>query len=666
MDNSSTMQSIGLPENLEEIYWPLLEEGLLTNQEVALSLSISQSEAKKATQTLREKGLALKVGETPTRYLFLPPYSLFLKLLTRIQSEIEDLTDRIGGEVEERIESPLKSIFSLKENITEVSHRFEENLTKFNETTQKTTESLKKHIKEDLKEISGSLSNLKSRYQEFKENLRDQLSENLETSTENVKEKFSEELEELTETVQAEFNTIKEKNQKLRASLETVEEINVEHVQKIVHERVKERENKIRQRIKEIEERKKRVEKDVFNLIEKFDERVSGDLSDLKNKIIKTLEPLRGEEEQTIGSKSEALQRKVEKLEEQIDERLDEVKEEFKENLANLLEGFRDQVNETFEGLETEITEKFESLSQKIDETETKSRKTTGRAEYADVVQKEFDKLESNAETHLLSIKEDLLEELRELIGRTGANISTELENIEGKVIKSKDKAVGEVAKVQTTVTKNIEPLTEELTSNLESISEKLESQVRESKSEIKEGVRTKIERGTKEAISPIAPSIDKTREMIEKIKEQELKGKKIWLMKGLDRIQAYLKDALSRAQRMVLIVTPDPTYLPLEQISDLKRTVSLRIAMGYDQFQYEHRKVKGVLSKLKRVQIRRDEKKLVFGVIVDDEEGFFAPVTEKEEMGELLAMTTNAREWILAFHDILQYSWSLAKRIRD
>lgn len=272
---------------------------------------------------------------------------------------------------------------------------------------------------------------------------------------------------------------------------------------------------------------------------------------------------------------------------------------------------------------------------------------------------------------------------LTEFSGKIRVSVVESIKDMERETQKFESQVKGELSRTIENVTKEIE---EKLTEIIESLKTTTRQTLQNQTDTLVDNVTNVIKSNTEtlrrvfeRALSEIVEreienmvnQFNDGKSVLEELYQETVKHEApalepLWVIRGLNGILAHIKDMMSRANAFVLIVTPNPDYIPIDNIMELPNLVRVQVASKFDLGKNEHREIVRKLLNRDRTFVRNYQRGIVLGAIVDDKEAIFTTTPEVIETPErIMGVATTSYEWVMASHDFLTYAWTTSEDVK-
>ncbi len=685
------LKGLNLDENAIGLYQKLLYQGPKTVSEISMITNMNYDEIIYALEQLENVNLVDKIPGVPERYEILPPYYIFIKIFTDLSDEIlnfsslisknieeninqvtgninavrsrimgflEDIKGRISGEVNRVVEKVLSEVEGefegiigiIEESVEESMSMLDMEMNRVYGLLMTSTERTISGILQDANEMNKTIENIQN---EVKITIRSTLREKLNSLTETSKKLLDERvanIEKIIESTTTLFNNLEDVLEKSVKSLyellkESVEQNLNDAKEKLLDkltnssEKVSLLVNKVNSLISE----KKEENKDLFGLqadlkqieltVRECKTITSLEFEDIYNEIIKSLERDR-----------ESL---IKYLKENLEKEKTSFLEGIRESILDLRNNLREIIIKELPVISEETETVINTINEKISEVIQNSREIASRLQ----------KIYEEAGNSTLKVYKELRDKIKENYKIMIENVKQNLRNKVNELTKS----------VETSLLK----ISTELNRILMEPFEEVNRIVEEGHKNLKKTLDDMLEMGIKERVEALKRELSETLinldEFYKEIETRRIEIRsKVWPVRGITAIKAYMKDALKRAKHIVLIISPKLEWLPIKELSELGENTRVQIAVNFNRESAEElEKIDKLKTTLKKVMIRYYPRKIVLGFIVDDREGLFAPIPDEitdEETVEAIASAS--REYIMAFRDYLAQAWTSAENV--
>ncbi|MGQ4891653.1 MAG: helix-turn-helix domain-containing protein [Candidatus Njordarchaeia archaeon] len=272
---------------------------------------------------------------------------------------------------------------------------------------------------------------------------------------------------------------------------------------------------------------------------------------------------------------------------------------------------------------------------------------------------------------------------LTEFSGKIRVSVVESIKDMERETQKFEEQVKGELSKTIETVTREIE---EKLTEIIESLKTTTKQTLQNQTDALVNNVTNVIKSNTEtlrkvfeRALSEIVEKeienmvnrFNDGKSVLEELYQETIKHEApalepLWVIRGLNGILAHIKDMMSRANAFVLIITPNPDYIPIDKIMGLPKLVRVQVASKFDLGNSEHAEIVKKLLSRERTFVRNYQKGIVLGAIVDDKEAIFTTTPEVIDSPErIMGVATTSYEWVMASHDFLTYAWTTSEDVK-
>ncbi len=265
-------------------------------------------------------------------------------------------------------------------------------------------------------------------------------------------------------------------------------------------------------------------------------------------------------------------------------------------------------------------------------------------------------------------IKVSITQSLQEINKRT-----EEFEtSVKGELTKTIEGLSGEIEKLfQELMKKVIEMASQALSSKTDEILKNITQTIAMNVQTLRESFEKFMTEAVEKQVSQVINSFNEGKMVLEElynetIKHQGVELEPLWVIRGLNGLQAHIKDMLSRAKALVLIVTPKPELIPLEDILKLDNRVRVQVVSQFDTTNAEHVDIIRKLLGRDRTFVRNNKKIIVYGAIVDEKEAVFSTIPEELKEENIMGVATTSHEWVMASHDFLAYTWTTSEDIKQ
>lgn len=347
---------------------------------------------------------------------------------------------------------------------------------------------------------------------------------------------------------------------------------------------------------------------------------------------------------------------------------IDSSMKELEKSTFDIITSIKDSIEEQSKSLEQALNNVVEGLSENAEQISMKLSKHT-----ESLVESISTNMSKSAE-HLDETMKKLLETIKNEVENFRKSIIDQVMDLQEKSLKMISSISSDLERTKEEARIKLAELRNELIDAIKKALNALSSQINKKISEsfimLKESARQAIKKEIHENLKMLREEIDRTNQSIKELYDEIIRAEiamplKVWTIVGKEAIFVHIKDSISRAKRRILLVLPTIADLPIDILEKLSDNVIALIVTNIDETKAEDLSLLRRLLDRKKFRVKKYPKQNMIGLVVDDREVLFAPLSEDTLPGDIYGIASVAEEYVFALRDFLNYAWVTAEEIR-